>query len=427
MTEYYPLLSDAVARLPDQTPEARRAVYDRARKALVNHYTAMEHPRADIDHEVGALDAAIARLEAELDPLSRAIAEAVAAVAVPDTFEPERVEVVSEGPAPRHEPNRVQLPKAGTFSQAASEEPVNELAPAAPKLRPIAPQAGEAEPSNWRLLTVASVIGLCVAGVALAAYFWRDQDPARKSIVATQATPEAPSSGKISGRIAGGSGGPAQQPVATVSVPTVPVRPSAPVADATPPVASAATNANIQVAQRAGLLVGTPDDQQNVKTYEGTVVWRVESVNKGEGQPVATVLKADIDIPEAKLKSSMVLQKNLDPTLPATHTMELRFTPQPGSDISNVSDITTPGMRNNGEPSGQPLAGVPVKIAQNWFLVGLSQTETLKNAELIRKNAWFDVPLQLANGKLAKLTFEKGVPGEKAIGEAFAAWQRTSE
>ncbi len=424
MTEYYPLLANAVARLPDQTPEARRAVYDRARKALVSHYTAMEHPRADIDNEVGALDAAIARLEAELDPLSRAIAEAVAAVAVPDAFEPERVEAVPVQPAPRPEPSRIHLPKADAFSQPAGEEPASEIAPAVPKLRPIAPQAGEAERGNWRLLTLACVIGLCVAGVALAAYLWRDQDPARKSIVATQAVPEAPSSGKISGRIAGGSAGPAQQPVATVSVPTVPVRPTAPaVVDATPPLASAATNASIQVAQRAGLLVGTPDDQQNVKTYEGTVVWRVESVNKGEGQPVATVLKADIDIPEAKLKSSMVLQKNLDQTLPATHTMELRFAPQPGSDVSNVTEITTPGMRNNGEPSGQPLAGVPVKIAQNWFLVGLSQNETQKNVELIKKNAWFDVPLQLANGKLAKLTFEKGVPGEKAIGEAFAAWQ----
>jgi hypothetical protein len=82
-------------------------------------------------------------------------------------------------------------------------------------------------------------------------------------------------------------------------------------------------------------------------------------------------------------------------------------------------------MRSNGEPSGQPLAGVQVKIAPNWFLVGLSQTENerVRNADLIKKNAWFDVPLQLANGKLAKLTFEKGIPGEKAIGEAFAAWQ----
>ena len=76
MAEYYPLLAKAVSGLPVQTPEARRSVYDRARKALLGQLNAMQPPipKVDIDREANALDAAIEQLETELDPLSKAIA-----------------------------------------------------------------------------------------------------------------------------------------------------------------------------------------------------------------------------------------------------------------------------------------------------------------------------------------------------------------
>jgi hypothetical protein len=195
------------------------------------------------------------------------------------------------------------------------------------------------------------------------------------------------------------------------------------------------------VSQRAALLVEAPDEEDKTKTYVGTVVWHLDSVSKGEGQPLATVVKADIDIPDAKLKGSMVLQKNLDSTLPASHTIELRFVPGPGSDIGSIQEINTPQIRAEGMPTGEPLLGVPVQIAQNWFLVGLSQTDSDRNhnADLIKKNSWFDVQMILSSKKqvkplhkgektplskkLAKITFEKGQPGEKVIADAFAIWQ----
>jgi hypothetical protein len=178
-------------------------------------------------------------------------------------------------------------------------------------------------------------------------------------------------------------------------------------------------------AQRAALLVEAPKEIDKTKTYVGTVVWRLESVSKGEGQPLATVVRADIDIPDANLKGSMVLQKNLDPTLPATHTIELRFMLGSGSALRSIQGINTPQIRAQGMPDGEPLSGVPVRIAQNWFLVGLSQSDAdrNRNADLLNKNAWIDVPLLLANKKLAKITFEKGASGNKAIADAYAAWR----
>ncbi len=65
MAEYYPLLERAVAGLQDATPGSRRAIYDRARNALLGQLRAMQPPipEEDVQRESVALDDAIARLE----------------------------------------------------------------------------------------------------------------------------------------------------------------------------------------------------------------------------------------------------------------------------------------------------------------------------------------------------------------------------
>ena len=63
MAEYYPLLAKAIAGLPNSTPETRRAVYERARKALLGQLQNLQPPvpAADLARETESLDAAVAR------------------------------------------------------------------------------------------------------------------------------------------------------------------------------------------------------------------------------------------------------------------------------------------------------------------------------------------------------------------------------
>src|SRR5476649_1463957 len=68
MADYYPLLAKALANLPSRgAPTARRAIYERARKALIGQLRSIQPPvpESDIANEDAALDQAIARLEAE--------------------------------------------------------------------------------------------------------------------------------------------------------------------------------------------------------------------------------------------------------------------------------------------------------------------------------------------------------------------------
>ena len=67
MADYYPLIARAVQGLADPAPAMRGAVYDRARAALIDQLRALDPPlsEADIDRESGALESAIARVEAD--------------------------------------------------------------------------------------------------------------------------------------------------------------------------------------------------------------------------------------------------------------------------------------------------------------------------------------------------------------------------
>jgi hypothetical protein len=65
-----------------------------------------------------------------------------------------------------------------------------------------------------------------------------------------------------------------------------------------------------------------------------------------------------------------------------------------------------------------------VPITENSFLIGLTQGDAeASNLDLLRSREWLDVPILLANGRIAKLTFEKGPEGQRALDDAMASWR----
>ena len=74
MADYYPLIARAVGGLDKNTGENRRALYDRARAALVSQLRGVEPAldETDITRERLALEEAIRKVEAEAAKRSRA-------------------------------------------------------------------------------------------------------------------------------------------------------------------------------------------------------------------------------------------------------------------------------------------------------------------------------------------------------------------
>src|SRR5271165_7677018 len=76
-------------------------------------------------------------------------------------------------------------------------------------------------------------------------------------------------------------------------------------------------------AARAAMLVASPDNPQKPVVNLGSTVWT--TIPAAPGQPATVAVKADADIPDLKMHATMTLRKNTDPTLEATHTIDLKF------------------------------------------------------------------------------------------------------
>ncbi|MGA2042509.1 MAG: hypothetical protein ABSG83_03965, partial [Roseiarcus sp.] len=141
MADYYPLLAKALANLPTRTAStARRAIYERARKALIGQLRAIqpEIAEGDIANEDAALNKAIARLEAEYE------AQRAPTDAVPrrPTATPAPA-AAAEKPAPAARPSPADAPRPQSTPAARAAVPnlpaaTNPL-PKAP-LAPVAPR-----------------------------------------------------------------------------------------------------------------------------------------------------------------------------------------------------------------------------------------------------------------------------------------------
>jgi hypothetical protein len=505
MADYYSLLARAVANLPKSSPPStRRAIYERARKALTNQLRSLKPPlpESDIAREERALDEAVARLEADFEP-------AVAAVhALPTT---DAAEGAKTPPAPAPPPPPAPRAEAPSLRTLAPEAPV--LRPPAPGARPTAPKPqraaspppqppsepvrlppvaplrapvlnapssdpqeayesafepslgapsrtepsegdgapslggarSEREPARPTLgeplkprsrawLWVGGAVAVGFAGsIAVIALLMRpalqDLSPpaAPDSPVATSApTPPEKYRPRVGSQTPDPT--PSATPTAIASPETAPTLASTPPPAPTPTLTSTPPPAptpiaTVPVASRAAMLVATVADAAKPSINVGNAVWSL--VPAPQGQPAGVGVKSEIDIPDLKLHASMVLRKNLDPSLPASHTIDLRISFDPGSPIKGVKDIALPLMRNDDPPAADALTGVRVKIADNYFLVGLNRADAdvAKNIQEIGERGWFDFPMQLDDDRIAKLTFEKGNDGEKLIAQALAAWK----
>ncbi|MBI1868373.1 MAG: hypothetical protein HYS06_08795 [Methylocystis sp.] len=385
MADYYSLLSRAVAALPQAAPEARQAVYERARKALLNQLRSIRPPVAesDIAAEGRALEQAIARVEAEAGN------------------KPE-----SDQTEDRAKPARAGQPVSA--GSGAAEAATPETSPRE-RQRPAAPQPlpPEAAGGSRRLLAIAAIVVVLAGLVALAAWQFRErpEDLVRSNPGAS--VEDSPESGKIADRV--GDGDQDRAPSSSTRA-----------AD------GASREPTVPVAQKAELLVAAPEEANKVKTYPGSVVWRLDNVGGGPGQPLASAIRGDIDIPDAKLKLMLVFQKNLDATLSASHTINVSFEVAPGADVKGVKAIGPIQMRRPEAQAGERVVGIPVPITtENNFLIGLMRGDReARNVMLLRAPMIVDLPMQLTDGRAATISMEKGAAGERIFADAIDAWAR---
>ena len=292
--------------------------------------------------------------------------------------------------------------------------------------RPVAPGADVAKPKPVIWIAAAVVLGVVLA-VAGAAILMRQkpQDLAIKPPVETQQQPApAEPSAKIAERVQANPPAPAA-PSAPASGPqagqssaqgTAPATPAAEAPGA--PAAPAAPTAG-----RAAMLVASADNPQKPVVSLGSTVWSL--IPPAPNQPATVAVKAEADIPDLKMHATMTLRKNTDPTLQATHTIDLKFSFAEGAPITGFKDVGLPQMRKEDSTAAEALTSVKVKISDTYFLIALAKgdSDTARNLDLMQTRSWFDFPLLLNDDRIAKVVFQKSPEGQAMLEKAFEAWK----
>lgn len=397
MADYYPLIARAVEGLSQQSSEARRAVYERARRALTTQLRSLNPPlsEAEIDHETVALEGAIQRLEARYDPTPAGLDLQAFSNLLTEDRQPSGP---SQGLAPNHGP-RAPSPQAvvehepdGSYAEPALARPKVDSRP-----HPALQDRG-----RGRNIVFGAILAVVI--LAIAALAWWQGNPASAPPAPEQVAEAAPPAPQEAPKISERVGAPAPAP-----------------APAPPAEAAQATS----VAQRAVFYEEDPAHPQTPKAQVGRAVWRLEDVNPGQGQALEKAVSAQIDVPDAGLTMRLMLRRNLDATLPASHTVELTFTTRAGETGRVIRDVGLLQFKNEEAARGTPVAGLPVPVGENLFLIGLSnlQSDVERNTELFVRRNWIDLPVRMASGQRAILSFEKGAAGEQVLTSAFSQWQ----
>jgi hypothetical protein len=201
--------------------------------------------------------------------------------------------------------------------------------------------------------------------------------------------------------------------------------PTSPGADVVAP--TQVETATVPVGQRAIFY----EERTNVaegSAAPGTIVWSLVQESPGGDLPPEPAIRAEATIPGKDIQLRMTIRRNADKSLPASHIIEMIFLTPDGFEGGGIDNVLRMSMKSSEQEAGNPLIGMPAKIADGFFLVALNDTkaEIDANMTLLRGQSWIDVPMVYKSGRRALITMEKGIPGDKVFDEAMKAWQAAS-
>ncbi|MDP1730032.1 MAG: hypothetical protein Q8L54_02415 [Devosia sp.] len=171
------------------------------------------------------------------------------------------------------------------------------------------------------------------------------------------------------------------------------------------------------------LLEASDDGTTGAVPFSGTVDW-----SKGTDETGLPTLIGKASIPARNLGVDVLIRKNSDPSLPASHLMEINFRVSDSFIGGSVAGLPGVLLKNEELVQGAPLVGASARVVGNSFLFALSASpeDMAANNTLLTSRKWMDLALIYATGKRAIITLEKDAQAEAMFKEVFAAWSQTA-
>lgn len=193
--------------------------------------------------------------------------------------------------------------------------------------------------------------------------------------------------------------------------------------EGTTALAAADPAASVDPAVLAGsqslLLEASQDGTTGAVPFSGTVEW-----SEGVDELGLPTLIGTASIPARNLGVDITIRKNSDPSLPASHLMEVDF--KVNDTFIGGTIATLPGVLLKDEElvPGTALVGASARVVGNSFLFALSATpaDATVNTDLLENRRWMDLAVVYGTGRNAIITLEKDDAAQALFDKVFTAW-----
>jgi len=174
-----------------------------------------------------------------------------------------------------------------------------------------------------------------------------------------------------------------------------------------------------EVVASQSLLLEAADSGKGAVPFAGTMSW-----SKGKDEHGRPTLIGRANIPGRNIAVDVLIRKNSEPSLPASHLMEINFVASDSFVGGSISGLAGVLLKNERLVQGEPLTGASARVVGNSFLFALSAApeDAAANTTLMVSRKWMDLALIYATGKRAIMTLEKDGDAQRLFEEVFASW-----
>lgn len=167
------------------------------------------------------------------------------------------------------------------------------------------------------------------------------------------------------------------------------------------------------------LLEASDSGKTGAVPFSGSIEW-----TKGTDEMGLPTLIGKASIPARNLAVDLLIRKNSDPSLPASHLMEVNFKVSDSFIGGSIAGLPGVLLKNEELVQGTPLVGASARVVGNSFLFALSASpeDVTANSNLLTSRKYMDLALIYATGKRAIITLEKDPAAVALFNEVLAAW-----
>ncbi len=182
---------------------------------------------------------------------------------------------------------------------------------------------------------------------------------------------------------------------------------------------SATVDPSVLAGNQSLLLEASATGQSGAVPYSGSVEW-TESVDE-LGMPT---LVGTASIPARNLAVNLIIRRNTDPVLPASHLMEITFNVPDTFAGGNIATLAAVLLKDSELVPGTALVGAGARVLGNTFLFALSASpsDVESNIDLLQNRRWLDLAMVYGSGRNAILTLEKDDEAQAVFDRVMAEW-----